>query len=441
MSEEYIYWIWLSLAGGCANPDYGLLLSHFKNARAVYEADSAKYRDVEGLKIATARKLADKDLKQARDIFEFCKSHSVRLLHCMESDYPIKLKWIYAYPVLLYVCGTLPNLNELLTVAVVGTRNYTEYGKLSTYKLAGGLARCNSVVISGLAYGIDSVAHAAAVDNRGKTIAVMGTGIDRIYPSSHRELAKRVMANGALVTEYPPGSPPSGFHFPQRNRIISGLSDAVVVTEAPKGSGALITARLATEQSRTIFVVPGNTTSPNSYGAISLLKDGVKPVVTALDIVEEYERQYSYLAPLIQSTDFDVQMPKDLECDPTQAQVSKSGIFKNFLPNFEKNATKPPKTGIKSEKSEQKYKKAEVTQTKSEPEPKPRTESTLPLMNAAETEIYERIVSSKKASVDELITDKISAGELMTTLTKLELSGVIKGLPGGYYIPNEDMKG
>ena len=435
--SDYTYWIWLSLAGGASNPDYALLLEHFGNAKSIYDADLSEYSRVDGLNKRFAERLTDKSLDGAREIYEFCESRSVRLLHCCEADYPVKLKWIYAYPVLLYVYGELPNLNESLSVAVVGTRKYTDYGRIAAYKLGGGLARAKTVVVSGLAKGNDSIAQLGCIENGGKTIAVMGTGIDRIYPSEHRELAKRIAKSGAIITEYPPGVGPTKYNFPQRNRIISGLSDAVVVVEAPQRSGALITARLATEQSRSVFAVPGDITSPSSAGPLSLLKDGAKPVSNAGDIVEDFVCQYSYLSSVLDSADFDVFVPKVTD---TTFGGATSGPLKRyslsaarFFDAFgEKKKDETKKSEKKGKAKSEKTAKAEKAAEEEKPIPAQKPEMPEEL-DGVEKSIFLRIAKTDRISADELADGEITVSDVMSALTKLEVMGLVRSLPGGFY--------
>lgn len=202
------------------------------------------------------------------------------------SEFPLLLKEIANPPCCLWTRGDR-TLFAHTAVAVVGARNATREGLEIAYQIATDLARAGVVVVSGLARGIDAAAHTGALDAKGKTIAVLGTGIDRVYPSENKELHERIATHGLLVTEFPPGSPPDLFHFPQRNRIISGLSKAVVVVEAREKSGSLITARLAGEQGRDVMVVPGPIRSGQNRGGHALLRDGAKLVEAAVDILQE----------------------------------------------------------------------------------------------------------------------------------------------------------
>jgi DNA processing protein len=201
-------------------------------------------------------------------------------------EFPPLLREIANPPSCLWTRGDRA-LFGCTAIAVVGARDATREGIEIAYQIAGDLSLAGVVVVSGLARGVDAAAHAGALDAKGKTIAVLGTGIDRVYPSENKALHERIASQGLLVTEFPPGSPPDLFHFPQRNRIISGLSKAVVVVEAREKSGSLITARLAGEQGRDVMVVPGPIRSGQNRGGHALLRDGAKLVESAVDILQE----------------------------------------------------------------------------------------------------------------------------------------------------------
>lgn len=205
-----------------------------------------------------------------------------------DDDYPKLLKEIYSPPALLFYRGVLPKPDSF-TVAIVGTRKCTPYGQMITERIAGDLARNNITIISGLAFGIDSIAHRATLDAGGITLAVLGCGIERsnVYPTRNRYLAEQIIGRGGCVlSEYPLGTPAWKSNFPQRNRIISGLSLGTLVVEAPIRSGALITAANALEQNREVFAVPGNVTNPAAEGANNLIKMGARLVMSATDILD-----------------------------------------------------------------------------------------------------------------------------------------------------------
>lgn len=212
----------------------------------------------------------------------------MKIIYQAEKGYPEKLKHIYAPPSKLYLIG-----DEFIfskpAIAIVGCRDASDYGKKIAYQFAYELSKKGIVVISGLARGIDSYAHLGTVKAKGQTIAVLGSGFGNIYPSENRNLCKEIIKNeGAIITEYEPHEKPLKMHFPARNRIISGLSDGVLVVEAKQKSGTLITVDYALEQGKDVFVIPGNITSNNSYGTNELIKQGAKPVTNIDDILENF---------------------------------------------------------------------------------------------------------------------------------------------------------
>lgn len=207
-------------------------------------------------------------------------------IHLGNAEYPRLLAEISDPPAYLWTRGDRAAFASI-GVAVIGARAASQEGLTAAYEIAFDLARAGIVVISGLARGVDSAAHRGAIEGGGKTIAVLGTGIDVVYPPEHAELSDRIASNGVLVTEFPLGSPPEEWHFPKRNRIISGLSKAVVVVEAKERSGSLITARLAADQGRDVMAVPGTIVGGRNRGANALLRDGAKLVESAVDILQE----------------------------------------------------------------------------------------------------------------------------------------------------------
>jgi len=210
-----------------------------------------------------------------------------------DKNYPKLLKEIFDPPKELYIWGEL-KAEEKYPLAVVGTRKISNYGKQVAVSLTKNLAKAGLTIVSGLALGIDGLAHQAALDVKGRTIAVLGSSLDIIYPALHKKLAENIAnSGGAVISEYPPGTGPTKFNFPARNRIVAGLSLGVLVIEAPEKSGALITARFALDQGREVFAVPGSVYNPNSIGCNKLIKMGAKPVTKAEDIFETFNLEFS----------------------------------------------------------------------------------------------------------------------------------------------------
>ena len=286
------YWLWLTELAGLTNQTRLALLRHFPSPEDVYYADPEEVLLTEGITRRQAEFLKNKDLSAADRILAECQRLNIRILTLQDAAYPGRLKNIYDPPCLLYVQGRLPVFDEEVVVAVVGTRDCTPYGIMCAEKLGYGLTRGGAVVVTGLARGIDSAATRGALRAGGVTVAVVGNGLDVQYPPESRYLYEDVAAAGAILSEYPPGTEPFGWHFPVRNRILSGLSVATLVVEAPARSGALITAETALEQGRDVFAVPGPIDAPISVGCNRLIRDGGGLAAEAWDILREYEARF-----------------------------------------------------------------------------------------------------------------------------------------------------
>ena len=290
------YWIWLNECKGLSPNARLRLLEHFGTPENVYYADAEDYLQVDGITPKQAEALADKSTAAADRILGACERLGARVLTMQDADYPVRLRNIYEPPSLLYVKGTLPLIDEEVAIAMVGTRKATPYGISTAEELAYAMAKQGALIVSGGAYGIDTAAHRGALRAGAKTVALLGCGLDVVYPAGNERLYRDIAASGALVTEYPPGTPALGAHFPVRNRIISALCLATVVVEAPEErSGALITAQTALEQGRDVFAVPGPIKAPMSRGCNRLIADGAAALVAdTADILWEYEARYPH---------------------------------------------------------------------------------------------------------------------------------------------------
>lgn len=286
-SADLVYWIWLSLAIGAGSSAAGKLFSRFgQNVRAIYDADPAEYV---GLPKGAAEHLTDKSLRAAVGIYNWCSDNGVGMLPYDSEYFPPQLRNIPSPPVMLYYLGLLPNIKNRFSVAIVGTRRISQYGARNAYTISSDLASAGTVIVSGMALGVDGVAHRAALDVDGYTIAVLGCGIDRVYPREHKNLYGEIIRRGTVLTEFCPGAAPIAHNFPIRNRIISGMSTATVVIEADERSGALITAKDAKRQGRAVYALPGNVGALGSSGTNKLLLEGAKMVTSALDILDDYK--------------------------------------------------------------------------------------------------------------------------------------------------------
>jgi DNA processing protein len=283
--DERQYWIGLNMVKGIGAARLRALLEIFGDARTAWEAPAEALRAT-GLPGGVVKNLLT--LRSGVDLgtaWEQIRAQGIRVLIWDDDAYPRRLREIANPPPVLYLRGELAETDEW-AVAIVGTRRITAYGRQVAERIAAHLAAAGVTVVSGLALGVDTVAHQTALDAGGRTLAVLGSGVDRIYPARNRKLAARIMENGALISDYPPGTPPEASNFPPRNRIISGLSLATVVIEAGEKSGALITADFAAEQGRDVFAVPGNVLAPQSRGTNRLIQNGAFPLLDPQEILD-----------------------------------------------------------------------------------------------------------------------------------------------------------
>ena len=263
------------------------LVGHFGSSQAVLDAEIKELSHVENIDEKIAHNIKSKvDHAFANHQLSLIEKHKIKLITYWDKEYPDILKKIYDPPVLLYVKGSLWEDDEN-GIGVVGTRTASQYGRWVAERFGEDLARMGVTVVSGMARGIDTCAHRGAIKGGGKTVAVMGCGIDIIYPPENQKLYEQIAENGAVISEFSMGTDPVGAYFPRRNRIISGLSLGTVVVEAGKKSGALITAYLALDQGREVFAVPGSIRSFRSKGAHKLIKEGAKLVESVEDIIAE----------------------------------------------------------------------------------------------------------------------------------------------------------
>jgi len=280
-------WIALTVTPGLGATRTRKLVEHFGSVERVFQASLTEV-EAAGVPAESAQSVAlGKSIEQAEQQLEKAAAAGASILSIEDDGYPERLREIYDPPVVLFVRGNVQALSEA-GIAVVGTRHPTPYGLGMSERLACDLAGAGVIIISGLARGVDTAAHRGAVNARGKTVAVFGTGVDEIYPRENKKLAEQILANGgALISEFPVGTFPAPQNFPIRNRIISGLSVGVLVIEGGEFSGTRITARCALEQCREVFAVPGNVTTKNSWTPNTLIKQGAKLVATWEDVWEE----------------------------------------------------------------------------------------------------------------------------------------------------------
>ncbi len=294
------YWLGFSLVPEIGPKRIHQLLTYFDSLASAWEAPEAQLQQAGLEQHARANLLrVRKEINLDAQLARVEQAHA-RLLTLADTAYPPLLKTLDAPPLVLYVLGDLTPADERC-LAVVGTRKATAYGRAAAHQLSKQIAAQGVTIISGLAHGIDSAAHIGALDGGGRTLAVLGTGIDRIYPRDQQELAQRIRQHGAILSEFPLGTPPEARNFPRRNRVISGLALGVLVVEAPENSGALITAAAAADQGREVFSVPGNIFNPASRGNNRLIQEGAKLVLDVQDILDEFNIAYSNVQTRVQT--------------------------------------------------------------------------------------------------------------------------------------------
>jgi len=309
--DEVKYWVGFSLIPGIGRAKFYLLQNHFGNLGRAWHASAAELRSA-GLDSKSADTIIARRPRMSLDAeLDKLEKYNVKVITADNAGYPRRLKEIYDYPPVLYVRGTLIPEDEW-AIAVVGTRRASIYGRQVTEEIVANLARHKITIISGLAKGVDAIAHRTALEAGGRTIAVAGCGLDMVYPSEHVNLARQIMEHGALISEFPLGTRPKAEHFPQRNRIMSGMSLGVLVVEAGEKSGALITAHQASEQNRDVFAIPGSIFSPASKGTNRLIQEGAKLVCNYADILEELNltvvAQQLEMKELVPTTDTESQL-------------------------------------------------------------------------------------------------------------------------------------
>ena len=279
------YWVWLSLLDLSIKTKL-TILEKYKNPEEIYKLNKKQLADLK-INDNNTQKILDANIRNSiNKHLEYMKKHNIQIININSKKYPKNLKNIYDPPISLYVIGNVDILNQN-NIAIIGCRNCSKYGENQAKAFAYNLSKDKINIVSGLAKGIDSFAHTGSLYANGKTIAVLGNGLHTIYPEENKYLAKKIIENGGcIISEYPLGTKPLKYNFPARNRIISGLSDGILVIEAKEKSGTLITVDFALEQGKNVYVLPGNVDSKNSIGTNKLIQEGARLVISHKEILE-----------------------------------------------------------------------------------------------------------------------------------------------------------
>ena len=424
--ENILYWIWLAERCGPASKDMGRLAEKYPDPYDIYRLDAEELERIDGISPSLKLKLGDKSLENAYSTLKYCRQKKIDVISYESDRYPSRLRTIEDPPAVLFVMGKMPDLNNRLCVAVVGTRKMSEYGCESAYRISYELASANAVIVSGMALGIDGVAACGALAAGGTTVAVLGCGISVAYPKEHAHLSAEIAKKGAVITEYMPNERPHGYNFPKRNRIISGLCQGVLVVEGTEGSGALITAKRAVDQGRELFALPGKINESNSEGPNELIKNGALVALSADDIISHFDFLYhdciNYKG---------LRKAKDIApfVDSALKKYRVAGIYKRsemYRPQPEpvvENIEGIPKDG-NGEKT--------VSTDSARLERVP--DEGLDDLDDVSKTVLLAMPHNKGVTPDTIGIDGIDIGQVITAFTLLEINGFVDSLPGGMYI-------
>ena len=440
LQKDALFWIWLSDVLGPKSRDFRSLIALYDNPYDLFHADESEIERISDITPRAKEAILQKDLSTASRILDDCQRLGINILTFDDEEYPNALRELKAPPILLYYLGTLPDFNKQLCIGMVGTRRMSAYGMQTAYKIAYELASVNALVVSGMAAGIDGVCAAAALAAKGKTVAVLGCGLDIVYPRHHRKLMEMIIQNGVVLSEYPPTTKPNHYHFPVRNRIISGISQGTVVVEASVGSGSLITAKDAITQGREVFALPANVDSNGAEGTNRLLRDGARLVLDTTDIL----KPYSYIYANTLRTEA---LPKAKQSSRADLRyLDRIGVIELTQRSAASPVTQEPKTVAATAQEEASASKSQRTprsskkEVKKEPREEPEQltihttpDSVLSSLDPIQLAVLQAIPDDRAISADGLNGLGYPYGDVIAALTMLEIMGLIQKLPGALY--------
>ncbi len=431
--NQTLFWIWLSELLGAANKDFRRLITLYENPYDLFHADEGEIDRIPEISRATRASLCRKDLGNAYKILASCEAMGITVLPYSDKDFPNSLREIALPPVLLYCMGKLPDPERELCLAMVGTRRMSAYGLSAAYKIAYELAVSGATVVSGMAAGIDGVSSAAAMAAKGRTVAFLGCGLDIVYPKHHGHLRDRIISKGALVSEYPPGTPPSRYHFPVRNRLISGFCAGTIVIEAGIGSGSLITARESVTQGKPVYALPANVGSRGSEGTNALIRDGAVPIITTRDILDPYLYVYSEtLRPEALVRLGDASRP-DMQYLDNLGVIELTSRDRSMPTPTKVCASSAPPAASVTEPMPRRSAQVPI-EDKINEEPKRPASPPDATLSPIQLAVLAAMPDDRAVSLDEIRGVECDSGELLAALTMLELYGCVHKLPGSLYI-------
>lgn len=384
------YWIWLQSAIGYSSPKLKYVLDKYASPENFYNTSVESIKQSGVFTEKEISNISNHSLEQAYNVIEYCDKNNIKIIPFNSEDYPELLRQINSPPTVLYARGDINLLNNTPTICIVGPREVSSYGKRAAFSLAARLSSGGFTIVSGGAIGSDTAVHKGTLAVKGKTICVLGCGIDANYLMKNDAIRQQVSKSGLLISEYQPKLPTTKFSFPIRNRIMSGISLGTVVIEAAEKSGALNTANHAAEQGRDVFVIPGNPSEPQYKGSNNLIRDGAKVLLEARDVFEEYIFEYP------DKIDMQKAFSQKISLNSHSEDVSSVAIIDKT----------PPKEKNKKKLQDFLSKNAKI------------------VYNQLDKEIF---------LLDEISSNEVNGSELLAAVTELEIYGYIEALPGGRY--------
>ena len=402
-----LHWIWFAELKDISLLHKHRLLERFGDPEELHRMSEEALLQI-GLPEKERNALQDKDLWKAEQILARCSKRDIGILPVTDSAYPKRLRNSPDAPIVLYYRGVLPDWEARPFIGVVGTRKASAYGLQVGHQLGSQIATCGGFVVSGGAAGGDTAAMQGAMGAGYPVVGVLGCGVDVVYPLSNRKLFEAIVKEGCLISEYPPGTEPKPWHFPARNRIISGVSNGVLVVEAPQSSGALITARYALEQGRDVFVVPGNINSPTCEGSNALLQEGATPVFSGWDVVSGYE--FLYPGKLQKNLDYALYTGEE-----TLANVAQEPV------RLEKSSNKTAKSGkIPIDNGDKSPYSIELVKNR-------------PALTQEEQAVLAYLTQESKEASGLMDAIDMPSGKVLSILTMLTVKGYAQKHPGGSF--------
>lgn len=436
ISENARYWIWISQSLGYNNIKIKRICELYTNVALFYSSGEREWRHCGIFTPKDMKKLSDTKISVADNIIDKCNELNYSVISIDDDNYPQKLYNIDTPPAVIYVSGKLPEFDNRLNISIVGTRRATRYGTDNSYKFAYALAKYSAVIISGGALGVDCASHRGALAANGITVCVLGCGINYKYLTENEGMRKAIAQTGAVISEYPPNEPPLRYNFPARNRIISALSDGLVVMEAGIKSGSLITARMAIDQGKEVFALLGNN-SPQNEGSNTLIKEGLAhPVTDFMDVLNEFNNNRGLYIEN-EKLDFDDISFSDLEAVPVKGRkpVNKNNTVKKKITKSDKVMKTVFENKSENNKTAQQNSNLQSNNTDEKISVQ---KNVLELKASGLSDIAVSVygtISDEPVHIDKIVNElNIPVFKVLTALTQLEIKGYVRAMQGRMYV-------